>query len=91
DIETMIRGVRISRNILRAPALRELISEELMPSAQEDISDAQIEEHIRTVSKTVFHPAGSCRMGVDVLAVVDPQLRVHGMTNLRVADASVMP
>jgi choline dehydrogenase-like flavoprotein len=91
DMETMIRGVKISRKILRAPALRELISEELMPSAHEDISDAQIEQHIRTISKTVFHPSGSCRMGVDVLAVVDPQLRVHGMNNLRVADASVMP
>ncbi|MDR5822235.1 MULTISPECIES: GMC family oxidoreductase N-terminal domain-containing protein [unclassified Caballeronia] len=91
DMETMIRGVRISRKILRAPALREVIAEELLPGAADEISDARIEEHVRTVCKTVFHPAGSCRMGTDELAVVDPHLRVHGVSGLRVADASVMP
>lgn len=91
DMETMIRGVKISRKILRAPALREVIAEELLPSSQEEISDTRLEEHIRAISKTVFHPAGSCRMGVDALAVVDPQLRVHGIQNLRVADASIVP
>ncbi|QGZ63419.1 GMC family oxidoreductase [Paraburkholderia acidisoli] len=91
DMATMIRGVKISRKILRAPALRAVIAEELLPGADEHLSDARIEDHIRAISKTVFHPAGSCRMGRDALAVVDPQLRVRGMSHLRVADASVMP
>jgi len=46
---------------------------------------------VRTVAKTVFHPVGTCRMGHDALAVVDPRLRVHGVPRLRIADASVMP
>jgi len=47
--------------------------------------------HIRARADTIYHPAGTCKMGVDELAVVDPQLRVHGLKALRVVDASVMP
>lgn len=91
DVDTLIRGVKLARKILRQPALQALISEELLPSAKAEISDAAIEAHIRAYAKTVYHPTGTCKMGSDALAVVDPTLRLHGMQGLRVCDASVMP
>jgi choline dehydrogenase-like flavoprotein len=54
-------------------------------------TDADLEHFIRNTSDTVYHPVGSCRMGPDSGAVVDPELRVHGVAGLRVADASIMP
>ena len=53
--------------------------------------DAELEAFVRQYAKTVYHPVGTCRMGTDAAAVVDPQLRVHGVQGLRVCDASVMP
>jgi choline dehydrogenase-like flavoprotein len=91
DVDTLVRGVKLARKILRAPALAAVIEHELLPAAADTLSDAQIEAHVRSHAKTVYHPAGTCRMGSDALAVVDPQLRVHGVANLRVCDASVMP
>ncbi len=91
DIATLVRGVKLSRRILRAPSLARIIEREILPSAAEDVSDDVLADHARTVAKTVFHPVGTCRMGRDGMAVVDPQLRVHGVPRLRVADASVMP
>lgn len=91
DVDTLIRGVRLAHRILRAPALRRLITEELLPSAAEEIDVAAIEDHVRRQAKTVYHPAGTCRMGRGDDAVVAPALRVHGVGRLRVADASVMP
>jgi choline dehydrogenase-like flavoprotein len=91
DVDTLIRGVRLSRRILRAPSLAKLPMREILPSSEENVSDELLESHVRTVAKTVFHPVGTCRMGHDALAVVDPRLRVHGVPRLRIADASVMP
>lgn len=91
DIDTIVRGLKVSRRILRAPALAGLIESELLPSADEHITDADLEEHARRVAKTVYHPSGTCRMGKDELAVVDSRLRVHGVPRLRIADVSVMP
>jgi len=86
-----VRGLKLARRILRAPALAKLVSAELAPSAEDEISDAALADYVRQRAKTVYHPAGTCRMGSDPMAVVDPQLRVHGMQGLRVCDASVMP
>lgn len=55
------------------------------------VTDTQIEDDIRQRAETIYHPVGTCRMGVDDLAVVDDRLRVRGVLGLRVADASVMP
>jgi len=55
------------------------------------MTDTEWEHHIRARADTIYHPVGTCKMGIDNLAVVDPQLRVHGLTGLRVVDASVMP
>jgi choline dehydrogenase-like flavoprotein len=93
DLETLIRGVRLARKILHAPSLARLLECELAPGTgpNDEPDREQIERHIRKVLKTVYHPAGTCRMGVDTRAVVDPQLRVRGVSRLRVADASIMP
>jgi choline dehydrogenase len=53
--------------------------------------DAAILEWVRNTATTIYHPTGTCKMGTDPMAVVDPRLRVHGMAGLRVADASIMP
>lgn len=91
DVDTLIRGVRLARRILRQPSLQALISEELLPSHADELTDDEIEAHVRQFAKTVYHPAGTCRMGSDQTAVVDQQLKVIGMDGLRIADASIMP
>lgn len=92
DVLAMLRGLRLGLDILDAPALREVVEERRIP-AGDDLSDAAIEAHMAREAKTVFHPAGTCRMGGDgdAMAVVDSRLRVVGIKGLRIADASVMP
>ena len=91
DVDTLVRGVKLARRILRAPALAEVVEHELLPGAEATLSDAQVEAHVRSHAKTVYHPAGTCRMGGDATSVVDTHLRVRGVAGLRVCDASVMP
>lgn len=91
DVQTLMRGVRLARQILRTPAMSQLIESELLPGAAAELSDAELESYVRNHAKTVYHPAGTCRMGGDGTSVVDPQLRVRGVRGLRVCDASVMP
>ena len=91
DVDTLIRGVKLARQIIRAPALDDIVERELRPSEQADIPDSEIEAHVRSHAKTVYHPVGTCRMGSDADAVVDPTLKVNGVSGLRVCDASVMP
>ena len=93
DVDTLVRGVKLARRILRAPSLARHISAELSPSADEALDDAALETHVRARAKTVYHPAGTCRMGGagDAQAVLDPALRVRGVGGLRVCDASAMP
>lgn len=91
DVAALVRGVKLARRMLRAPSLARLVSEEIAPSPAAEVDDALLEHHVRSHAKTVYHPAGTCKMGQDAMAVVDPQLRVHGVQRLRVCDASVMP
>jgi choline dehydrogenase-like flavoprotein len=90
DVERMVRGFKLMRTILRQPAMAGYAGRELAASAGAQ-TDAQIEEFIRSFGDTIYHPVGTCRMGTGALDVVDAQLRVRGMQNLRVVDASVMP
>jgi choline dehydrogenase len=90
DLKALARSVCRMREIMRAPAVRDLIETELAPGTV-DNDQASIEEHIRAGAGTFFHPSGTCRMGSDPSAVIDPQLRVNGIDGLRVADASIMP
>jgi choline dehydrogenase len=90
DRKTMVEGVRMARAIHEQPAFRDLWDREVLPGP--DVrSDAEILDFARAGGGTVFHPAGTCRMGTDDMAVVDPDLRVRGLCGLRIADASVMP
>ncbi|MGZ3195531.1 MAG: GMC family oxidoreductase [Croceibacterium sp.] len=90
DMDGMVRSIRLSRSIYAQSPLRELIARENLPGAEVE-SDADLAEHVRKTATHRAHPAGSCRMGVDDQAVVDAQLRVHGIDGLRVVDASIMP
>ncbi|MDH3582479.1 MAG: GMC oxidoreductase, partial [Hyphomicrobiales bacterium] len=90
DRDTMVAGVKIVREIYQQAAFRDLWQEEILPGS-DLTSDAQILSFIREHGGTVFHCSGTCRMGTDAGAVVDPTLRVYGVDALRVIDASVMP
>ena len=90
DVTTMLAALRMIRRIAAQPALSQYIVRETRPgpAAQED--DALL-EHVRATGQTSYHPIGTCRMGSDPQAVVDAQLRVHGLQGVRVCDASIMP
>ncbi len=90
DMQRLMRGFRLMRNLLQQPALAALGGKETADSAQAT-SDLQIEQFIRDRADTVYHPVGTCRMGKGSMDVVDHELRVHGIQGLRVVDASIMP
>jgi choline dehydrogenase-like flavoprotein len=90
DWEISLEGFKWGREMLATRAYAPFIKREHMPGA--DIrTDKEIREYARQWAKTDYHPVGSCKMGHDAMAVVDEQLRVHGMDGLRVIDASIMP
>jgi choline dehydrogenase-like flavoprotein len=90
DLELLLRGVKLSRRLLAAPAWDKVRGPEFRPGADVQGDDA-LREYFRKTCGTVFHPVGTCRMGRDADAVVDPELRVHGVDGLRVVGASIMP
>lgn len=90
DVDLLIRGIRTCRAICAHPAMSDHLREELTPGAGR-ISDAELTEEVKLRASTVYHPVGTCRMGIDEAAVVDPRLKVRGLQGLRVVDASIMP
>ncbi|HEX9180281.1 MAG TPA: GMC oxidoreductase, partial [Burkholderiales bacterium] len=90
DLEKLVLGVKAARRILAAPAFDPYRGEEIRPGPGVQ-TDEEIREFIRRRAETIYHPAGTCRMGNDAMAVVDAELRVRGLEGLRVADASIMP
>lgn len=90
DRDTIVAGVEIARRIARTEPLRSAISEEFRPTADVQGYD-ELLDWARMNSTTIYHPTGTCRMGPDAAAVVDPRLRVRGVRGLRVADCSIMP
>jgi choline dehydrogenase len=91
DVQAMIFGVRLMRNIADQPELRPYMAEEIQPGRNVN-SDAEIVEFLRRKAVSNLHAVGSCRMGLNSAdSVVDPQLRVHGVRGLRVVDGSIMP
>jgi len=90
DVERLVRGFKLMRQILSQPALARFGAREL-PSSAGALSDAQIEQYLRDNGDTIYHPVGSCRMGPGAMDPLDHELRVKGVAGLRVVDASVMP
>jgi choline dehydrogenase-like flavoprotein len=88
DLEVLKAGVRIVEAAMEGAAMAPWRGARLYPH---DGTDAGLEADIRARADTIYHPVGTCRMGRDAMAVVDPRLRVHGIEGLRVVDASVMP
>ena len=92
DMRTLRAGIRMSRELFQTAPLRPFLGSETLPGP--DVrSDHDLDDYIRRTADTVYHPLGTCRMGIsaDDMAVVDPELRVWGTEGLRVVDASVMP
>src|SRR5689334_18821933 len=89
DLEAMVAGFKTTRRLMETPALRSLQTKDMFTS--EAKTDDDIRRLLRARVDTVYHPVGTCKMGTDADAVVDPKLRVHGLEALRVVDASIMP
>ncbi len=90
DKDTLIAGLRIARTVFQSPAMAALVTGEFLPGPATE-TDEQWLDHIRQNAGTTFHPTSTCMMGRPERAVVDSELRVHGVEGLRVIDASVMP
>jgi choline dehydrogenase-like flavoprotein len=90
DRRISIGGFRLAREIMAQPAFRPFLRAERLPGPEVQ-SDAELMAYARQHGKTDYHPVGSCKMGIDPMAVVDPELRVHGVAGLRVCDSSIMP
>ena len=90
DWEEFRAAIRITREIMAQPALDPYRGEEISPG-KHIVTDEQLDAFVRERAETAFHPCGTCKMGSDEMAVVDGEGRVHGLENLRVIDASIMP
>lgn len=89
DLRMLARGMRLVQEIARQSALDAFRGRSM--AGDEGLDDDALMAHLRTCADTVYHPVGTCRMGIDAMAVTAPDLRVHGVEGLRVADASIMP
>jgi choline dehydrogenase len=90
DRDVTLEAMRITRRIMTAPAMRDIAADEITPGINIQADD-ELLDWVKRNAETTYHPVGTCKMGSDPMAVVDDQLRVHGMERLRVADASIMP
>jgi choline dehydrogenase len=90
DREVTLAAMRITRRIMAAPSMQNVATDEIAPGVNFQADD-ELLDWVRNNAETAYHPVGTCKMGSDPMAVVDDQLRVHGMQGLRVADASIMP
>ena len=90
DREVTLEAMRITRRIMTAPAMAGIATDEIAPGVNISADD-ELLDWVRNNAETTYHPVGTCKMGVDPMAVVDDQLRVRGLAGLRVADASIMP
>ncbi|OBB20128.1 choline dehydrogenase [Mycolicibacterium setense] len=89
DLDTLVAGMELVRQTLAHPEIAGVVGREVLPGS--DHNGAELAEFVRRNASGVYHPVGTCRMGTDEHAVVDPALRVRGVSGLRVADASIMP
>ena len=90
DLELMLECARLSREIFKQPAFDSIRNGFIFPESPVESREQQV-DFIRRKAESVYHPVGTCKMGNDAMAVVGSDLKVHGMENLRIADASIMP
>jgi choline dehydrogenase len=90
DAQLFLQGVRVARRVVQMPALKPYYVREIRPGPDAN-NDASLLEYMRNTVSTAWHMVGTCKMGVDSSAVVDPELRVCGIANLRVIDSSICP
>jgi choline dehydrogenase len=90
DVQKLVAGIKLMRELFQTSAFDEFRGRAVAPGADVQ-SDKALEAYIRETCSPVFHPVGTCKMGTDPMAVLDPELRVHGIEGLRVVDASIMP
>jgi len=90
DVQKLVQGLRIIRQLFNTDVFDEFRGAELAPGA-DVTSDEALQAYVRKAVDTIWHPVGTCKMGTDPMAVVDSQLRVHGIQGLRIVDASIMP
>jgi len=90
DLKTSVEGVKISREIFSQPSLKKYIKALRFPDDQVK-TQKDLEAYARQYGRTSYHPTCTCKMGVDDMAVVDPQLRVRGLDGIRICDSSIMP
>ena len=90
DQNVAVAGMKLSRRICTSAAMAPFVADELLPGAEVQGDEALLES-ARNIAQTIYHPVGTCRMGLDERAVVDERLRVRGVNRLRVVDASIMP
>ena len=90
DRDGLLAAIRKGRELMATSPLKEITGEEIAPGAQMQTDD-ELLDWVRHNAETTYHPVGTCKMGNDPMAVVDPELRVHGIDGLRIADASIMP
>jgi choline dehydrogenase len=89
DVRVQLAAIKLCRELAATSAMAKFITTEALPGP--DRTRSELVNYIRSHASTIWHPVGTCKMGYDRMAVVDPQLRVHGIRGLRVADASIMP
>lgn len=90
DVQELVRGIQMSREIGEANALKEWRKQEVLPGKAVH-TNAELRDFVAHAASTIYHPVGTCKMGIDHTSVVDPNLRVYGIEGLRVADGSIMP
>jgi choline dehydrogenase len=90
DARAVVGGLNYLRRFFAAPALKRYVGGEILPG-EAVRSDAELLDYAKKNGSTVYHATCTCKMGSDAMAVVDPELRVHGLDRLRVVDASIMP
>ena len=92
DCQTIVKGIQIARTIAQSQPIKEHITEEHAPGSGIAFDDEEATlAWARETAVTIYHPTGTCKMGIDDFSVVDPKLKVRGINRLRVADASIMP
>lgn len=89
DVRVQLAAIKLCRELSQTRAFSKIITGEALPGPER--SESELIQYIRNHASTIWHPVGTCKMGYDQMAVVDPELRVHGINRLRVADASIMP